>query len=226
LDCLETNYSRAVKRQFCGYKIETVINLWNLKSILSTSSRILTKTAVFVFDAQARRQDAKIRSRARTISDGHREVSSNALVDRPGHRDGSASPMRRKKRAGQRGRSKIVIRRPRNSAFLIDDRRGWPHIRAESPNQPDGEQQPTRSVAVHRVFLRVGRSDDSRRARREIYINTCIKTVISLRIAARATIPSRCDSRGIESRRRASEIFSFINHDRICFQHWKKILAL
>lgn len=124
--------------------------------------------------------------------------------------------MRRKKRAGQRGRSKIAIRRPRNLAFLTDGERGWPHIRAESPNQPDGERWSARSAAVHRVFLRVGRSDDLRRAGREIYIDTRVKTIVSPQTATRTTILIRCDSRGIGSCRRASETSSFINRDRVC----------
>lgn len=52
--------------------------------------------------------------------------------------------------------------------------------------EPGDRQQPARSVAIRRVFLRrVGRSEnDSRRAGREIYIDTRVKTIVPLPIAA------------------------------------------
>jgi len=80
-------------------------------------------------------------------------------------------------------------------------------------NQTENGDQLDRSRS-NRVFLCIGRSDDLRRARREIYIDTRVKTVVSLLITTRTTILIRCDSRGIGSCRRASE--TFINRDRVC----------
>lgn len=92
--------------------------------------------------------------------------------------------MRRKKRAGQRGRSKIAIRRP--VEFGVSYRRSARltaySVRVAEP----GDRQPARSLPSRRVFLRrcVGRSDDSRRAGSEIYIDTRVKTIVPLPIAA------------------------------------------
>lgn len=91
--------------------------------------------------------------------------------------------MRRKKRSGQRGRSKIAIRRP--VEFGVSYRRPARLTAYSVRIAEPGDRQPARSLASRRVFLRrVGRSDDSRRAGREIYIDTRVKSTVPLPIAA------------------------------------------